>query len=241
MFDAHLHLRDARILPYHRQFVKDALEAGVTACIDCAARPEEWPMEVVCSLEVTSAFGLHPWLVSVAPPDWQEKLRCVLSADPQALVGEVGLDGIRRVVDGGAQQRFALAAQLDLAAALERPVVLHGARAWAGLLRFIEPWLKRIPAWMLHGVSFSTELLNLPVFRSSNIWLSVGGSLLAPGAKVLPRLVPHIPPERLLVETDSPDRFPIGGAGAGAALCTLQSAGQSALCGARSGSPAGRL
>ena len=211
MFDAHLHLRDSRILPYHRRFVKDALEAGVTACIDCSARPEEWSMEVACSLEVTPAYGLHPWFVDVAVPNWIERLRCALQNDPRALVGEIGVDGIRRVSDGGAAQQAVLQTQLQLAARLQRPVVLHGARVWPILLRILEPWADKIPAWMLHGVNFSVETLNLPFFKKANVWFSVGGGLLAPAAKTLPNLVTRIPYNRLLVETDSPDRFPVGG------------------------------
>ncbi len=211
MFDAHLHLRDPRILPYHARFVKEALDCGVTACIDCAVTPDQWACEVRCDLSVTTAYGLHPWFVNVAPADWIERLSCHLRADPNAPVGEIGLDGIRKVTDGGASQRRALVAQLALAARLERPVILHGARAWAPLFRILEPWLNRLPAIQLHGVSFSAELLRHPLLRAPNLWYSVGGGLLTPGAKTLPLLVQALPLDRLLVETDAPDRFPCGG------------------------------
>ena len=211
LFDAHLHLRDARILPFHARYVKDALDAGVTACIDCATRPEEWAMEVSSSLAATTAYGLHPWYASVSVPNWLERLECVLASDPNAPVGEIGLDGIRRVHDGGTAQRAALFVQLDLAARLGRPVILHGARVWPLLLRLLEPWADRICAWQLHGVNFSHELLALPFFKRANAWFSVGGGLLKPAARLLPELLPHLPLNRLLIETDSPDRFPIGG------------------------------
>ena len=211
MFDAHLHLRDPRILPYHYRYVREAMAAGVTACIDCATRPEEWASEVACALDVTPAYGLHPWFASLAVPDWLELLTCVLTAEPNALVGEIGLDGIRRVEDGGMDQRRVLQAQLELASRLGRPVVLHGARMWAPLFQFLEPWAKRIPAWMLHGVSFPVEMLNAPFFRAGNVWFGIGGGLLSSGAKHLPALVSALPEDRLLVETDSPDRFPVGG------------------------------
>ena len=211
LFDAHLHLRDPRILPFHARYVKDALDAGVTACIDCATRPEEWAMEVNSSLAATTAYGLHPWYTSVSVPNWLECLECALTADPNAPVGEIGLDGIRRVHDGGSAQRAALAAQLELAARLGRPVILHGARVWPFLFRFLEPWATRICAWQLHGVSFSRELLAHPFFKQANVWFSVGGGVLKPAARLLPELLPCLPLNRLLVETDSPDRFPLGG------------------------------
>ena len=211
MFDSHLHLRDPRIIPYHARFVKEAIDLGVTGCIDCATRPEDWNAEVRCALDVTTAFGLHPWSVATACPDWADFLECALRAAPGALVGEIGLDGIRKTLDGGAAQRDALALQLALAARLGRPVVLHGARAWGALLHALEPWANKLPAILLHGVSFSPDLLRHPILSRPNVWFSVGGALLSPAAQTLPRLAAAIPLDRLLVETDSPDMLPIGG------------------------------
>lgn len=211
MFDAHLHLRDQRILPYHARFVEDALRAGVTACIDCASRPEEWNLEIHCDLEVIPSFGLHPWYALLAYPDWREFLTCALNAHPEALIGEIGLDGIRKVNDGGAAQRSVLNEQLEMAVHLRRPIVVHGARAWPQLFRHLEPWAERLPAILLHGVSFSAEYLHHPLLRHRNVWMSVGCGLLALGAKILPNLVQEMPLDRMVVETDAPDMFPIGG------------------------------
>ena len=212
MFDAHCHLRDERILPYHERYVQDALAAGVTACIDCACRPEEWAMEVECALEVTTAYGLHPWYAGVACPDWAEYLEGCLKRDPKALVGEIGLDGIRKVADNGIAQRAALQTQLELAARYNRPVVLHGARAWAPLIKEIEPWAGRIPAWMFHGASFNPKMLEQSAFlKRDDVWFGVGCGLLTRGAQNLPNLVAALPLERVVVETDSPDMFPRGG------------------------------
>ena len=211
MFDAHLHLRDSRILPYRQRFIAEALAAGVTSCIDCACRPEEWGNEVKCALNVTPAYGLHPWHVPMAQPDWLHRLEETLHHAPEALVGEFGLDGIRKTNDGGEAQRQALRAQFALAARLGRPVVLHGARAWTALFRELEPWIDRLPAVLLHGASFSPDLLSLPLFRCRNIWFGIGGGLLAPNAKTLPQLAKALPLDRLLIETDAPDMFPCGG------------------------------
>lgn len=212
MIDAHLHLRDRRIRSCHARFVRESVEAGVTGCIACTAVPEEWDIEVDCSWDVTDAFGAHPWAAGVLPPDWAEHLREVLLRHPGALVGEIGVDGIRRVHDCGALQRAVLTRQLELAVALGRPVVLHGARAWVHLFHAIEPYLKRLPAVLLHGVSFSRDLLTHPVLRSADrVWYSVSGAVCSPDAKTLPALAAALPLDRLLLETDSPDMFPVGG------------------------------
>ncbi len=211
MIDAHLHLRDKRIRACHARFVKEALDAGVEACISCTSSPEEWFIEMQCSWEVTHAYGVHPWYVGILPPGWQERLIACLEADPKALVGEIGLDGIRRVHDGGALQRQIFEAQLALAVRYRRAVVLHGTRMWIPLLKILEPYLSKLPAVLLHGANFSPELLAMPILKSSNVWFSVGGGLCSPTAKTLPALAHALPEDRLLIESDAPDMLPHGG------------------------------
>ncbi len=211
MIDAHLHLRDKRIRAVHARFVKEALDAGVEGCISCTASPDEWFVETHCSWEVYNAYGVHPWYVGVLPPGWQERLTACLEANSKALVGEIGLDGIRRVTDGGAQQRQILEAQLALAVRFQRPVVLHGARMWVPLLKLLEPYLTKLPAVLLHGVSFSADLLTMPLFKASNLYFSIGGAICSPTAKTLPALAQALPLDRLLIETDAPDMLPYGG------------------------------
>lgn len=64
---------------------------------------------------------------------------------------------------------------------------------------------------MLHGVSFTPELLTHPFLRRRDVWFGVGGGLLSRGAQALPRLAAALPLDRLVVETDAPDMFPCGG------------------------------
>ncbi|MEG1479957.1 MAG: TatD family hydrolase [Kiritimatiellia bacterium] len=211
MFDAHLHLRDARIIPYHERFVKEAIEAGVTAAISCASRPEEWCLQVDCAMEIYNAYGVHPWFAGVLIPDWKAYLSAILDRDEQALIGEIGIDGIRSVSDGGAMQRALLSEQLDLARHYQRPVILHGARAWSFLFQAIETKISHLPALMLHGASFAVEMLQMPIFKHQNIWFSVGNSLLSSKAESFSTFIQALPLNRLLIETDAPDMFPRGG------------------------------
>ena len=77
-----------------------------------------------------SFYGFHPWqaldLGETALLPLQEKL----AADPHVGVGEIGLDRLKEKTISPAQ-RAAFAAQLEIAAELRRPVVLHGAKCWS--------------------------------------------------------------------------------------------------------------
>lgn len=212
MLDAHTHLRDARLRPYLPRLAREAMAAGVSVCLDCTARAEEWDyVPPTLPLALHQAFGLHPWHLAEAPADWPDRLDATLRAHPRAPLGEIGLDGLRKPADGGAAQRAALATQLALAARLGRPVILHGARAWGALLDTLAPWAPRLPALLLHGVSFAPDLLAHPTLRRANVWFGIGAAVLNPAAKAAPRLTATLPADRLLLETDTPDCFPRGG------------------------------
>jgi TatD DNase family protein len=211
LFDAHLHLFDARFQTVRAEVERCAQEAHVTACIGCAAFPEEWEAPLESAMHVTRAYGVHPWAAGEVTAEHLTHLREVLARDTSAMIGEIGVDGLRPVTDGGAQQVRVLEAQLTLAADLGRPVVLHGARAWNLLFERLQPWVKRLPAVMIHGASFSVEQLRHPVFQSRNVWVSIGGAVVNPKAKRIHALAAAIPQERLLVETDAPDLLPVGG------------------------------
>lgn len=211
LFDAHLHLFDARFQSVRAEMERCAQEANVTACIGCAAFPEEWERTITSAMQVTRAYGVHPWAASQTTSEHLGRLREVLMCDSAAIVGEIGVDGLRPVTDGGATQVRVMEAQFSLAAELGRPVVLHGACAWNLLFERLVPWVKRVPAVMIHGASFSVEQLRHPVFQSRNVWVSIGGAVVNPKAKRIRALAATIPQERLVIETDAPDLLPFGG------------------------------
>lgn len=209
-FDAHLHLFDPRLSAVQEAVEQVARDAGVTACIACAAFPKEWPSSLRSQMVVTRAYGLHPWFVAEATATHLAQLREYLQQDTNALLGEIGLDGLRPTLDAGAVQYCLLDAQLALAATLGRPVILHGARAWQMLFDCLLPWAKKVPAMMFHGAGFSPESLRHPLFQKANIWVSIGGAVVSPRAKTVRALAAKIPADRLLIETDSPDMLPFG-------------------------------
>lgn len=193
MFDAHLHLTDSRILAETEPFF--------SAAIACAVRPAEWktlPDNLPSSL--TLAFGIHPWYAEDCTDEALANLRDVLIKHPTACVGEIGLDGCREET----HQLDTLLAQLELAAELHRPVILHCVRAWGKLFETLLPWQNKIPGWMIHGVNCSAELLTHPFCKAKNIFFSVG-SFHRPLTEKRAALLRAIPSDRLLIESDAPD------------------------------------
>ena len=141
-------------------------------------------------------FGTHPWNADSFD---EPVLRARLAADSSAGVGEIGLDRLRER-DIPQRMRDVFAAQLEIAAELQRPVVLHGAKCWGEVVKACLPFAGRIPAFLFHGFSRSDGLL--PDIIKLNGYVSVGAAVLNDHAVNYRELVKKIPSGRLLVETD---------------------------------------
>ena len=147
--------------------------------------------------------GIHPWLAaSVDLTAELARFRTMLGTDPSLGVGEIGLD---RLKDKNISpvQREVFAAQLELAAEMGRPVVLHGAKCWGEVVKAIRPYAGRIPAFLFHGFSRSDGLL--PDIVKVNGFIGVGKALLNDHAVNYRELAKKIPLDRLLIETDGED------------------------------------
>ena len=147
--------------------------------------------------------GIHPWLAaSVDLTAELARFRTMLGTDSSLGVGEIGLDRLKNK-NISPVQREVFAAQLELAAEMGRPVVLHGAKCWGEVVKAIRPYAGRIPAFLFHGFSRSDGLL--PDIVKVNGFIGVGKALLNDHAVNYRELAKKIPLDRLLIETDGED------------------------------------
>jgi TatD DNase family protein len=217
LFDAHLHLRDDRLWPYLARMFEAMDNVGIKGYLDCASHPKEWVRIPTppSHFKAFSAYGVHPWFAQDISHTHLQRLEAILSSQPQACIGEIGLDGLRPTTHAQRDaQRTLLIDQLELAARWQRPVILHGARAWQPLFDALLPFATRLPAFLFHGVNFSPEALTHPLFKSeANLFFSLSTRFLDPRATKLHRLALALPHDRLLLETDAPDGLPFGAKG----------------------------
>ena len=176
------------------------------------------------------SYGLHPWDCGNRSAGWLRLLRAALLADPRAGVGEIGLD--RWIIDGVrpddprlaglrvaplAEQAAVFAAQLDLAAELNRPASIHATQAYGAALDVLRA-APRLPAcgFLMHGYGGPAEMIKL--FADLGAYFSFNVEWLAPRHAARLENFRAIPADRLLVETDAPakaptperNRFPLG-------------------------------
>ncbi|MBQ9694324.1 MAG: TatD family hydrolase [Kiritimatiellae bacterium] len=211
-FDAHCHLSDLRLSPLPESWQCALREACILGGVTCASFPETWSLPLPQDLPFRRAYGIHPWCAAHVDDASFDALDAIFRNDPHAIIGEIGLDGIRPTPDDGEVQRRVLRHQLALAVTYSRPVVLHGARKWGALFDELEQWVAKLPAVMIHGAAFAPQLLQRPLFRHQNVWFSFGSDVLRQKRCTAVALAAAVPWDRVLIETDAPDRLPSDGA-----------------------------
>lgn len=217
MFDAHAHLQDIRLRTAHDAWVEAAAHAQVTGVCSCGTHPADWQETAALAQHalpfiLVPGFGVHPWYVQDLPADWPEQLEHFFDHHPSALVGEIGLDGIRDTIPAELQEDI-LRRQLAFAARIHRPVVLHGARAWGRLVEVLKPYAHDIPGFVAHSFGGSADILKAMLKMGG--YISFSGTVCNPNATKVRSAAQETPASQLLVETDAPDLFPLGGTSIG--------------------------
>lgn len=210
LIDSHCHLSDARIVPDIDAVLRRSREAGVNGWIVPSASVGEW--ERLAGLArrtdgLHAAFGIHPWYCDRHSQNDFAQLRTYLSK--AVALGECGLDLGPGRPDEGTQLDW-LRRQLELAAELELPVILHAHKALDRLTRELRSFhgLRGV----LHGFAGSRQQADQLLDLGYD--LGIGMRLLRPEAGRFRELVRELPIGRICIETDAPDQALPGMAGA---------------------------
>ena len=146
---------------------------------------------------ISCALGIHPHQAGGEEAERIDALRALLR-DPRAVaVGETGLDFYRDYAPRAAQLRV-FRDQLEIAAELELPVVVHTRDADDATAELLEGFGGTV---VLH--CFSSPAL-LPVALEREYYVSFAGNVTFPKATELRDAAARVPAGRILSETDCP-------------------------------------
>jgi len=146
---------------------------------------------------VFAALGIHPHQAADPDAGRLDELRGLLADRRAVALGEIGLDFYRDYAPRARQVRL-FEEQLELAAELAKPVVIHTRAAAEQTAAALEHFAGTV---VLHCFS-EPELL--PVALERGYYVSFAGNVTYPKAEPLREAARRVPPDRLLVETDSP-------------------------------------
>ncbi len=213
LIDTHAHLDFSQFDDDRDQVMERAAAEGVVGVVTVGFDLNSSRQAVAIAdgyANVWACVGVHPHEASQVGLEVMNDLR-ELSDHPKVVgIGEIGLDYYRdrspREV-----QRQVFRRELELAAEVGKPVVVHDRDAHQDVIAMVRDWSRAVgsgkgslrpPLGVLH--CYSGDLAMAEELCQLGFYISVAGPVTYPSAGRLRELASQIPLGRLLVETDCP-------------------------------------
>lgn len=201
MIDTHLHLEMREFDPDRGAVVARAKAAGIgliTVGIDLESSARA--VALAEEHKIYAAVGVHPHEAKRYAADLEgmlARLEELARAERVVALGEMGLDYYRNYSPREEQLRV-FRAQLELAAKLDKPVIVHDRQADEDILAILRE--AGVPG-VVH--SFSSGLEVAEALLGLGLYLGFSGPVTFPKARQQ-YVIKRVPLERLLLETDAP-------------------------------------
>jgi TatD DNase family protein len=205
IFDSHAHYDDPAFDPDREEVLASLAGSGVSAVMNIGADLESSRM--VAELARThdfiwAAVGVHPHGAADLPEDWLRQLEELAALPRVRAIGEIGFD-YHYDGDWKEAQRRVFEEQLQLAARLGLPVVIHDRDAHGDTMELLRQYR---PAGVVHCYSGSAEMAK--EILSLGMYIGFTGVVTFKNARRALEAAAVVPLDRLLVETDCPYMAP---------------------------------
>lgn len=210
MFDIGVNLTSTQFAKDREQVVARARAAGVTGMLLTGTNALESQQAQSLARRhpgyCWSTAGIHPHHASEWSGETAATLRRLAESDEVVAIGECGLD-FNRNFSAHEQQEYAFTAQLTLAAELEMPVFLHCRDANTRFEALLTPWADKLTGAVVH--CFTGNQQELEACLAMGLMIGITGWVCDERRGLaLRELLPLIPADRLLLETDAPYLLP---------------------------------
>ena len=207
LVDSHCHLDGPAFDADRGEVIARAREAGVSRML--AIGTGQGPPDFACAVRLAERYdgiaasaGVHPHDASRFAQLAADAIAALCRHPKVVGVGEIGLDYHYDNSPREAQKK-AFAAQMEIAAERGMPILIHTRDAWDDTLAMLdEHWRATGLGGVMHCFSGSSEQAARCLDMGFHI--SFAGILTFARAQDLRDTARWIPPDRLLVETDSP-------------------------------------
>lgn len=226
--DTHCHLDFNKFDQDRESVIERAIQAGVTRLLVPALELESSRSAIKLAEaypNIYAAVGFHPTDLDTFSEKTFEEVQKLASHTKVVAIGEIGIDYYWvKEREERAFQIEVLRRQLDWAASIHKPVVLHMREeedAWSGpasvdLLTILSEWHGELKA-MNHRLSEKPGVLhsfngNLETAQKAvamNFYIGVTGPVTYKNAQEKRNIIKQLPLTSLLIETDAPFLTPV--------------------------------
>jgi TatD DNase family protein len=206
MIDIGVNLTNARFDKDRDELIVRAKSKGVNAMLVTGTNLSESQKALQLSIQypdyLYSTAGVHPHDADNVSDNYLEEIRILAKNKAVKAIGECGLD-FNRNFSAPKQQEKVFSEQVCLAAELQLPLFLHQRDAFPTWFRLLSPYLTSVPAMVSH--CFTGNADELDQCLSAGMYIGITGWVCDERrGKSLQALIPSIPLNRLMIETDAP-------------------------------------
>lgn len=202
-FDSHCHLADEAFDNDRAHLISACIQSGMAgAMVPGYDLPSSQKAISLCEsyLFLWCSAGMHPHDAKDYNAEFAQALNTMLRHPKVKAVGEIGLDyhydNTPRPI-----QKDVFAAQLSLAKALGKPVIIHSRDAAGDTYDILKSFSGEIKG-VMHSCTQSPEMVKK--LLDLGLYISISGVVTFKNAVHVREMAAQIPLDRLLVETDSP-------------------------------------
>ncbi len=206
MIDIGVNLTNSRFDKDRDELIIRAKSAGINAMLVTGTNISE-SKKAVCFSEqypnyLYSTAGVHPHDADNVSDHYLQDIRKLAENNTVKAIGECGLD-FNRNFSAPKQQEKVFAEQISLASELQLPLFLHQRDAFPAWFQLLSPYLNSVPAMVSHCFTGSGD--ELEQCLSVGMYIGITGWVCDERrGKSLQELIPSIPLNRLMIETDAP-------------------------------------
>ena len=203
IFETHAHFDDKAYDKDRETLLKSLNFHGIEGLVNVGAdlKSSRQSMELAKEYPfVYAAVGVHPEQVEELNEDALEELKEMAKTEKAVAIGEIGLDYYYDDIPAEIQKKW-FQAQLDLAVALNKPVIIHSRDAAQDTMDIMKEYQGKLTG-IIHCFSYSKECAAF--FIKNGYYLGIGGVVTFSNARKLKEVVQEVPLNRIVLETDCP-------------------------------------
>jgi TatD DNase family protein len=210
LVDSHAHLNMVEFDPDRDEVICETFQQNIAAVLCPAEASDERNISVTLDMlrkydRIAAAAGVHPHQAKKLNGICEERIRRLAAKKKIHAVGEIGLD-FHYSFSPPEKQIQVFRLQLELAADLKLPVIIHCREASSQVLDVIDDTgfsQGGVVHCFTENKKFAVQMLD------RGFYISFSGILTFPKAREIQETAKIIPDNRILVETDSPYLAPV--------------------------------
>ncbi|WP_110572570.1 TatD family hydrolase [Marinomonas alcarazii] len=209
MIDIGVNINHSYFMDDLEKTIADMQQASVKGMICIASDLEESQLVQALSAKhsvIWNTLGCHPHQAKTWNTQSQSELSCLINKAKPVAIGEAGLD-FNRNYSTPEQQRYAFGEQIELASEFNLPLYLHERDAHHEMVEILSKSPSLAQKSVIHCFTGSREELDRYLALGLSIGITGWVCDERRGAD-LQASIPHIPLDRLLLETDAPYLLP---------------------------------